>query len=232
MCAGITALPTSHRHRVIERASRSTHFDPHPPVRRILKPGEHLYHAGESCTEAFLVCSGSVQSYYVHADGEEQILGLHGAGEVVGFDSLLGLPSGASVKAVDTSGVQVILNPARLLDLDGSRPEARMLLLAMREEISRCTQRLHMERHPSERRLAEFLLDFAERAGHRGLSSQRLVLPYSRRVLSRYLGLAPETLSRTFSQFQSRAILEVNNREVNIIDLAALKAIAYPESCV
>jgi CRP/FNR family transcriptional regulator, anaerobic regulatory protein len=226
--AGISASPSTHRignpdyrqfgERPLQIAS----------ARRILRSGEHLFHAGEPCTDAYLVCSGSLESYFVHADGEEQILGLHGVGEVVGFDALFGAPASTSIKAIDTTSLKVVRNPGRQLGLDQCDGEAREVIAAMLEEYRRFMQRLHMERHPSERRLAEFLLDFAERAGRRGLSTNHLMLPTSRRVLARYLGLAPETLSRTFSTLQNRAILEVDNREVTILDLAALQAIAKP----
>ncbi len=226
--AEISALPGTHRvgnanHRRVGRQPFEV-----AAARRILRPGEHLFHAGEVCADAYLICSGSLESYFVHADGEEQILGLHGAGEVVGFDALFGAPASTSVKAIDTTSLKVVRNPARRLGLDQCDGEAREVIAAMLEEYRRFMQRLHMERHPSERRLAEFLLDYSERAGRRGLSTIHLMLPTSRRVLARYLGLAPETLSRTFSTLQSRAILDVDNREVTILDLAALRAMAKP----
>jgi len=198
------------------------------PARRILSSGQHLYHAGDTCDDAYLICSGSLESYFVHADGEEQILGLHGAGEIVGFDALFREPASASVKAIDTTSLKVLRRPGHQLGLDQCAGEAQAVISAMLEEYRRFMQRLHMERHPSERRLAEFLLDYSARSGRRGLSTIHLMLPTSRRVLARYLGLAPETLSRTFSTLQSRAILEVDNREVTILDLAALQAMAKP----
>lgn len=196
--------------------------------RRILRCGEHLFHAGETYRNPYLVCSGYLESYYVHADGEEQILGLHGAGEVVGFDALFGASSSTSVKAIDTASVQVVRTREGLLGLSDYGPELCAVITAMHEEIQRFMRRLHIERHPSERRLAEFLTDFADRAERRGLSSTLLVLPVSRRLLARYLGLAPETLSRTFSSFQERGILRVESREVAILDRTALQTIADP----
>lgn len=228
MSAGIPALPISHRKHQLAHPKQKFQAGRRALTRRILKSGEHLYRAGETSTDAYLVCSGALESYYIHADGEEQILGLHGVGEVVGFDSLFSEPASASVKAVNTSSIRILPNPARMLGLHDCGSEARTILYAMRDEIRRCTQRLHMERHPSDRRLAEFVLDFSERAGKRGQSTTCLVLPVSRRVLSRYLGMAPETLSRTLSNFQARGILYVNNREISIVEPAVLRAIANP----
>ena len=228
MAARLSALPITHGPRTQTNPSCPATVSEGIRPRRILRCGEHLFHAGEPCNSAYLVCSGSLESYFVHADGEEQILGLHGAGEVVGFDALFGQLASASVKALDTVSLQVLQNPGRLLGLDDCSPEVRVLIGAMHQEIRRCRRRLHIERHPSERRLAEFLLDLAEGADKRGMSRTRLILPVNRRELARYLGLAPETLSRTFASLQERAVLAVDNREVSILDSTALHAIAEP----
>ncbi len=228
MAARITALPITHGLGNPRQHQYPTAFSEATRPRRILRGGEHLFHAGETCSSAYLICSGSLESYFVHADGEEQILGLHSAGEIVGFDALFGAPASASVKALDTVSLQILRHPGRQLGLDDCSPDVRAVITAMHAEIRRFTRRLHIERHPSERRLAEFLIDFAEGADKRGMSRTRLALPVTRRLLARYLGLAPETLSRTFSNLQDRAILSVDNREVVILDYTALQAIAEP----
>jgi len=199
---------------------------PTPSHRRILSPDEHLFHAGELYEHAYLVRAGRLKSYRVFEDGEEQILGLHGPGDIVGFDALLGQPANHSVTAVDTSSVQVIMNPAAALEHGDDTGLARLMIEGLYRETLRLSQRLRMERHPSERRMAEFLLDFAERQRASGLDDQHLTLPISRRSLARYLGLAPETVSRTLSSFQARELIEVRNRKLAICDPAGLAALA------
>jgi len=197
-----------------------------PSVRRLLHPGHHLFHAGDQCENAYLVRTGSLKSYRIDANGEEQFIGLHGAGDVLGFDAILGKPASRSVVAMETCSLQVLGNPSGLLghaDIDGT---GALILEGLCREVERLTRRLKLERHPSERRMAEFLLDYSQRQRERGLEHRELVLPISRRSLAHYLGLAPETVSRTLSCFQSQEILRVANRKLTIVDPAALETIA------
>lgn len=199
---------------------------PVPSDCRVVHEGKHLFFAGERDHDAFLVRSGNFKSYTIYADGEEQIVGLHGAGDVVGFDALFGIPAQCSVVALNTAHVQVLLMVGNMTSTDAEHGCTQLVFHAMYQELQRFTRLLHIERHPIDRRLAEFLLDFAERQSQRGMSRSLLMLPVSRRDLARYLGLAPETLSRTLTSFQTHGLIELNNREVAIVDRAGLKAMA------
>lgn len=213
--------PNSHR-EAPERQHWSKVLRSVQGVRRILNPGEHLFHAGELCKDAFLVCSGSLKSYFVYEDGEEQIIGLHGPGDVLGFDAVFGQPASSSMVATDISNIEILPNPATVLRHKCSPEMTEAIMRGMRHEIMQFVQRLHMERHDCERRVAEFLIELSRRDGQRGLSTRHIMLPVNRRELARYLGLAPETLSRTFSAFQCHRILDVRNRQIEILDMQAL----------
>ena len=48
----------------------------------------------------------------------------------------------------------------------------------------------------------------------------------SRAEIGNYMGLTVETVSRVFSRLQKQVIIGVDNREVEILDMARLKAVA------
>jgi len=75
----------------------------------------------------------------------------------------------------------------------------------------------------AEERLAAFLVNLAERHWQRGYSSSEFVLRMSRDEIGNYLGLTLETVSRSFSRFRKQGLLEVQGRNVKLLDLAALK---------
>jgi CRP/FNR family transcriptional regulator len=56
-----------------------------------------------------------------------------------------------------------------------------------------------------------------------GQSPQRLRLRMSRRDIANHLGLAHETISRSFRVLCDAGWLRVDNRDVDILDLAALQ---------
>lgn len=197
------------------------------PRRLILQSGDHLFEAGDVGNEAFIVRSGHLKSYRLHRDGEEQILGVHGPGDVLGFDALTGRPASCSVVALEITSIEVArLDRNSLTPASAGSNEFASLIQGMYREMQRFSRLLYMDRHPAGRRLAEFLLDFSREESGRGRSQVDLVLPLNRRDLAKFLGLAPETLSRTFRRFQEQGILSVDNRQIHIVDFPAIREVA------
>ncbi|MNU11510.1 Transcriptional activator protein Anr [compost metagenome] len=53
----------------------------------------------------------------------------------------------------------------------------------------------------------------------------------SREEIGNYLGLTLETVSRLFSRFARDGLIKINQREVRILDLPALKQLLGHEGC-
>ena len=53
----------------------------------------------------------------------------------------------------------------------------------------------------------------------------------TREEIGSYLGLKLETVSRTFSKFQDEGVLEVKQRQIRILDQAALRQIVNASAC-
>ena len=194
-----------------------------PEVDRILHRDEHLFHEGESLTRAYVVVSGILKSYVIDEDGREQIIGFHMAGDTIGFEAVAGCPAASSVQALNTTSVRRISEAGA-----GNRTEStnQAVLLGMYQEMLRLTRTLQMERRSLEQRLAVFLIDFGERQARAGCSRNEFLLPMGRKDLARHLGLAPETLSRVFSRFRNRGILNVDDNHVTVLDPDALRLVA------
>jgi len=83
----------------------------------------------------------------------------------------------------------------------------------------------------AEERLAAFLLNLTQRLQARGFSSHSLILRMTREEIGSYLGLKLETVSRTFSKFQEEGVLEVRQRQIQVLDPAALKQLVSSTGC-
>ena len=83
----------------------------------------------------------------------------------------------------------------------------------------------------AEERLAAFLLNLTQRLQARGFSGTALVLRMTREEIGSYLGLKLETVSRAFSKFHEDGVLEVKQRQVRVIDEAALRQLVNGSSC-
>ncbi len=75
----------------------------------------------------------------------------------------------------------------------------------------------------AEERLASFLLNLSRRFLMRGYSECSFNLRMTREEIGSYLGLKLETVSRIFSKLQDENIITVNNKHIQINDIARLR---------
>ncbi len=210
-------LPVSLNMTDIERLD--TIIDKRPPF----KKGDLLFDQGQAFHSLFAVRAGSVKTYSVTQDGEEQITGFYFPGELIG---LSGVDSGQypiSAKVLETTTVCDIPF-ARLDDLAGELPELRrQIMRSMSREIRDDQQMLLLlSKKTAEQRLATFLIKLSERFRIRGYSPTRFRLSMSRNEIANYLGLAIETISRLFTRFQKSGLIQVEGKEIDITDLPQL----------
>jgi len=78
----------------------------------------------------------------------------------------------------------------------------------------------------AQQKLAAFLVNLSSRYLTRGYSASRFQLRMTREEIGNYLGLAVESVSRLLSNFKKTGVIEVNYRELELLDLPALRAIA------
>lgn len=202
---------------------------------RPLHKGDILFRQGEELRSIFAIRAGSLKTFTLTHDGEEQINGFYFPGELVG---LAGLDEGEypmSAKLMETTTVCEIPY-ARLDELLGQMPELRRSLMrSLGREIRDDQQMLMLlSRKTAEQRIATFLLKLSTRYQARGYSATQFRLSMSRNEIGNYLGLAVETVSRIFTRFSSAALLRVEGKEIELLDLAALNEVSgdsHGESC-
>lgn len=195
--------------------------------RRPLQRNDYLYRAGDDFKAIYAVRAGALKTTIVSMQGEEQVVGFHLPGEILGLDAISGEQHSCDAIALEVTSVCEI--PFENLEqLAVQVPELQHALLRiMSKEIFQDQKLLQMvARGSAEERLAGALLGFSDRFGQRGLSRESFSLPMSRIELSNHLGLAPETMSRLFKRFQDAGLLRASGKEVLIKDKAALREMA------
>ena len=80
----------------------------------------------------------------------------------------------------------------------------------------------------ADQRLAAFLIGISRRLAARGFSATRFQLTMPRTDIANYLRLAPETVSRVLRRFQEDRLLQVDRRELELLDHDALETLAAP----
>jgi len=77
----------------------------------------------------------------------------------------------------------------------------------------------------AEQRLAAFLLNISIRFKARGYSPVEFNLRMSREEIGCYLGIKLETVSRMFSEFRRKRLVDTDGKQIHILDLAGLGCI-------
>jgi len=191
-------------------------------ARRISRKGEHVFREGEEADAFYVVRSGSLKSYLVTEDGEEQVLGFYLPGDVFGLDTTETQQRMSSAITLETTSLCRFPH-AYLAD----KAQGSNLLRITAEQMQRDHNLvLMLARKDADGRIASFLDDLACRYWSRGYSASAFLLSMSRQDIGCYLGLAVETVSRTLTRFQECGVLQVNRREVEILDHDTLRKIA------
>ncbi|MQM38560.1 Transcriptional activator protein Anr [wastewater metagenome] len=195
--------------------------------RRPIKRHEHLYRTGDGFGAIYVVRTGALKTYTLSEGGEEQIMGFHLPGEVVGLDAINEGSHPCGAQALETTTVCEV--PFERLEALSTRIPGlqRQLLRLMSKEIFSDHEMLHaLANRSAEERLAVVLLSLSKRFARRGLSPWRFRLPMSRSELSNYLGVAPETMSRLFRRFQERGWIASHGKELSLEDVRTLRHLA------
>lgn len=187
---------------------------------RPLKKGEHLFHQGEPFTSVYAIRAGTIKSYTLTNEGEEQITGFFFPGELVGLSGFDAENYPMSAKVLETTTVCEIPFE-RLDDLSGQMPELRRQMMRCMSKELRDDQQmmLLLSKKNAEQRVATFLLKLSQRFKTRGYSASNFRLSMSRNEIGNYLGLAVETVSRIFTRFQKMELMRVDGKEVELTNL-------------
>ncbi len=196
---------------------------------RPLQRGAHLFHERQPFEAVYAVRSGAIKAYTTQPGGEEQVTGFYLPGEIVGLDAISAGHHASSAVALETTAVCTIPF-ADLQHLSQRLPGLQHhLFKLMSKEIQNDQQlMLLLSKRSAEERIASLLLSLSARHKRRRLSESRFRLPMSRSDIGNYLGLAVETVSRIFTRFQQSGMLEVEGKDITILDRAQLCQVAEP----
>ena len=187
--------------------------------KRPLTRGDHLFQVGDHLRAIYAVRSGSLKTYSTSEDGQEQVMGFHLPGELVGLDAIANNTHPLAAKTLETTSVCEI--PFDSLEtLSSELPGLQhQMLRVMSQEIRNDEQNmLTLGQRSAEERLAAFLISLSDRYRRRGFSDTQFNLTMSRGDIGNYLGLALETVSRLFTRFQNEGLLKVERRHIELLD--------------
>ncbi|MCD6297005.1 MAG: Crp/Fnr family transcriptional regulator [Deltaproteobacteria bacterium] len=193
-------------------------------VDRHFNKGEIIFSDGEKGNGFFVVINGLVKIFKVSSEGKEQIFHIYGPGEPFGQVAVYaGLSYPASSQAI--SNCHVLFFPrAAFVDLITRIPSLAMNMLAVLSrrlrEFTVQVENLSLKEVPG--RLAAYLLYLADEEG----KEEAVTLSISKGQLASLLGTIPETLSRIFARMTELNLIEMDGRNIKLLNLNGLEELA------
>ena len=184
---------------------------------------DKLVKAGDKFNSLYAVRAGSFKSFVSSKDGEEQIIGFHFPGDIIGFDALRENAHQSYTQALETAMVCEL--PYETLDKMAVQfPKLRHQIMSfMSAEIKQDHDLMMLlNKRTAEERLIYFLAHLSKRFEDRGFSPRQFNLSMTRNEIGNYLGLTVETISRLLTRFQKEGIIKVDGKLITIIDFEAM----------
>ena len=184
---------------------------------------DKLVKAGDKFNLLYAVRAGSFKSFVSSKDGEEQIIGFHFPGDIIGFDALRENAHQSYTQALETAMVCEL--PYETLDKMAVQfPKLRHQIMSfMSAEIKQDHDLMMLlNKRTAEERLIYFLAHLSKRFEDRGFSPRQYNLSMTRNEIGNYLGLTVETISRLLTRFQKEGIIKVDGKLITILDFEAM----------
>jgi CRP/FNR family transcriptional regulator, anaerobic regulatory protein len=199
--------------------------------RRPLARNERLFHYGDALGSVYVARDGAFKTISVTREGDETVVGFHLPGELIGLDALAdGQHRCEAIALVDSIVCEIPFE--RLTEVASHIPGLQQQLMrVIGRSLGRDQDHMAMLlRRQAHERLAMFLVGLRERLGVLGQRNDLFRLPMSREDIAAYLGLALETVSRSFGRLQDDGMVHVHGRSLEVLNPAALHACAHGEA--
>ncbi len=191
-----------------------------------LTSGEGLFRAGDDFSNLFVVRAGCIRTTHPASDGDEQVIGFHLPGELLGLDAISDGYHQCDAVALERTSVCAVPF-AQLEEVATHVPglQHQVLRIISRELVQDQQHLAALGRRTARERLALFLHSLSQRLHAAGYSGEDFRLPMSRDDIASYLGLALETVSRLLGRLSHEGVIAVERRRVRVLDTAALALI-------
>jgi len=191
--------------------------------------GDRIYEQGDPCIGIYQVRSGVVGLRAGNESGKHMLVALAHAGDFFGYADFLEQREHRLGAEMLESGRLAFIGGARLRKmLEDERDFLVCLMLQASRDLSRAQEKLlgQNARHAAAR-LAEFFLTYSNvPPGADSDSTCDFLLPLRHRDVADFLGLRPETLSRTVTALHAAGIVTWRQHDVHILDRIRLAAVA------
>jgi CRP/FNR family transcriptional regulator, cyclic AMP receptor protein len=190
-----------------------------------LGKGDHLFAEGDDGDELYIVLEGKIKLVRAAPDGRENLVSVHGPGEMFGELSMFD-PSPRDVSAVAVTDARLAaMAHDDLRKWLIARPEVAMQLLrALAEQLRRITgvyTDLVFTDVPG--RVAKALLELADRFGTQHPDGIQVNHDLTQEELAQLVGASRETVNKALADFTGRGWIQLSAKSVLLLDTERLR---------
>lgn len=191
-------------------------------------PNSALFSKDEPLDSIYAVTSGVFKITDTNESFEEQILGFRFPGELIGEDAIYPKKYAYNAIAIGNSSVcKVVVSDLMACSNIVSDLQFNLIELLNRQSyISQKEFRALISRKSAESLLAAFLINITQRKSQPDHVTDVLYLQISRDNIANFLGLRRETLSRIFTKLQKDQLIEIQGKNIRLLELEKLTLLA------
>ena len=186
--------------------------------------GKTVFLESNDCNGFYIVVAGKVKIYKVSFEGKEQILHIYGPGNPFGEVPVFsGQKYPANAETILKSHLLFFPRPA-FVDLISENPSLSLNMLAVLSmrlrQFTVQIENLSLKEIPA--RLASYLTYLADEQA----TGDFVSLTISKGQLASLLGTIPETLSRILAKMSKQDLIQVEGRNINLLNRNGLEELA------
>jgi DNA-binding response OmpR family regulator len=187
------------------------------------KKGELIFEQGNHSNYIYLINKGIVKCHKIDESGKELTTALYKEDDLFGYASLLqNIPYQESATAMENCELVAVPKEELLEVLHKNHKVNFDLINLLSDSIAEIKEQLLQMAYGSVRKkTASTILQFAEKMNKK--NDERIKI--SRSDLASVAGIATESLIRTLSSFNKEGLIEIEGRNIKIIDIESLKQV-------
>ena len=189
----------------------------------IFKKDQVIYSQGANSNFTYLILKGIVKLHQLDKSGKELTTKLNKVGDLFGYTSFTeNITYQETATTIMESELVGVSKQVLKSILDKNHGVTLELIQLLTEDLSDLKEHLvHMAYSNVNKKTASTILMFVEKL----YCAPEKIINISRNDLASVAGIATESLIRTLSSFKNQGIIEIEGRNIKILDLQRLKKI-------
>ncbi len=191
------------------------------------KRGDIIYSEGSRINGSYIVSSGVLKIYKTGFDGKEQIIRFAKEGDLIGFRSIVSDELACTTARVIQDAVLCYFPGDVITSFIKGNPEFAMALMRLTcRELGESNKYLtDIAQKTVRERLAEVLLLLMDTFDLD--DNHTLQISLTREELANMVGTATESVIRLLSEFKSDKLIELNGRNIKLLDIPKLIKVGH-----